>query len=224
VARSGIIFYDDELIGWRSIARSWLENRTNKTEINCLQRCFSKTLDEVSNYVLRECRPILAVKEEPLFASCLNLLDAMLSENTNIAGEMHIERLFLFCLIWTFGGCLEQIDQRGFSDLLYRQVTALPDDDLKSSVFEYYVDETGEWDLWTQRVPVSEPELMMDLQGNVFVDTIDTIRCRIFLEFSSLAHQNVIVFGPRGCGKTKLLHDFVQDFGEWDLISFKVVY
>ncbi len=115
------------------------------------------------------------------------------------------------------------MDQRGFSDLLYRQVTALPDDDLKSSVFEYYVDETGEWDLWTQRVPVSEPELMMDLQGNVFVDTIDTIRCRIFLEFSSLAHQNVIVFGPKGCGKTKLLHDFVQDFGEWVLVSFKVV-
>jgi dynein heavy chain len=54
----------------------------------------------------------------------------------------------------------------------------------------------------------------MDLLGNVFVDTIDTIRCRIFLEFSSLAHKNVIVFGPRGCGKTKLLQDFVQDFGE----------
>lgn len=151
VAKSGIIFYDDELVGWRSIARSWLEIRSNKTEINCLQRCFSKTMDEISNLVLKECKPIVPVREESLFKSCLNLLDSMLTENTNIAGEMHIERLFLFCLIWTFGGVLEQNDQRLFSDLLYRQVTALPDDDLKSSVFEYYVDETGEWDLWTQR-------------------------------------------------------------------------
>ena len=55
----------------------------------------------------------------------------------------------------------------------------------------------------------------IDLLGNVFVDTINTIRCRIFLEFSALAHQNVIVFGPRGCGKTKLLQDFVQDFGNY---------
>lgn len=155
------------------------------------------------------------MREESLFKSCLNLLNSMLTENTNIAGEMHIERLYLFCLIWTFGGVLEQSDQRGFSDLLYRQVSALPDDDLKSSVFEYYVDETGEWDLWTQRVPDNDYMDSIDILKNVFVDTIDTIRSRIFLEFSSLAHQNVIVFGPRGCGKTKLLQDFVQDFGKF---------
>lgn len=63
----------------------------------------------------------------------------------------------------------------------------------------------------------------IDLLGNVFVDTIDTIRCRIFLEFSALAHQNVIVFGPRGCGKTKLLQDFVQDFGKYLLFLFKMI-
>lgn len=56
VAKSGIIFYDDELVGWRSIARSWLECRTNKIEVNCLQRSFSKTMDEISNYVLKECK------------------------------------------------------------------------------------------------------------------------------------------------------------------------
>lgn len=108
-------------------------------------------MDEVSNYVLKECKTMLPVREESLFISCLNLLDAMLSENTNIGGEMHIERLFLYCLIWTFGGMLEKHDQKGFSDLLNRLVTALPDDDLKSSVFEYYVDESGEWDLWSAR-------------------------------------------------------------------------
>lgn len=54
----------------------------------------------------------------------------------------------------------------------------------------------------------------MDLLGNVFVDTIDSIRCRIFLEFCSLAHKNVILFGPRGCGKSKLLQEFIQDFGK----------
>ena len=108
-------------------------------------------MDEVSSYVLKECKPILPAREESLFISCLSLLGAMLSENSNIGGEMHIERLYLYCLIWTFGGVLEQSDQRGFSDLLYRLVTALPDDDLKSSVYEYYVDETGEWDLWSQR-------------------------------------------------------------------------
>ena len=109
-------------------------------------------MDEISNYVLKECKPILPVREEALFISCLSLLGSMLNENTNIGGEVHIERLYLFCLIWTFGGVLELNDQKCFSELLYKLVTALPDDDLKSSVFEYYVDETGEWDLWSQRL------------------------------------------------------------------------
>jgi dynein heavy chain, axonemal len=108
-------------------------------------------MDEISTYVLKECKPMLPAREESLFMSCLSLLGALLNENANIGGDLHIERLFLFCLIWTFGGILKPIDQKGFSDLLYRLVGALPDDDLKSSVFEYYVDESGEWDLWTQR-------------------------------------------------------------------------
>jgi dynein heavy chain len=106
-------------------------------------------MDEICNYVFKECKPIMPVREESLFISLLSLLSAMLNES--IGGEIHIERLFLYCLIWTFGGVLEQNDQKGFSDLLYRQITTLPDDDLKSSVYEYYVDESGEWDLWTQR-------------------------------------------------------------------------
>lgn len=170
-------------------------------------------MDDVSFYVIKECKPILQVSEEGLFISCLNLLGAMLNENLNVASEIHIERLFIFCLIWTFGSVLDQTDQKGFSDLLYKLVTTLPDDDLKNSVFEYYVDETGEWDNWTQRVPENVYMDSMDLLGNVYVDTVDTIRCRLFLEFCHLAHQNVIIFGPRGCGKSKMLQEFVQEFG-----------
>ncbi len=55
----------------------------------------------------------------------------------------------------------------------------------------------------------------IDLLGNVYVDTIDSIRCRIFLEFSNLARKNVIIFGPRGSGKSKLLQEFVQEFGKF---------
>ena len=55
----------------------------------------------------------------------------------------------------------------------------------------------------------------MDLLGNVFIDTVETIRTRVFLEFSNLAHRNVVLFGPQGSGKTKLMQDFVQDFGKF---------
>lgn len=116
-------------------------------------------MDAVCNFVFKDCNPMISVREESLFISCLSLLGAMLSENPSIASEIHIERMYLYCLIWTFGGILNENDQRGFSELLYKLVSALPDDDLKSSVFEYYVDESGEWDLWAQRYEINHTSL-----------------------------------------------------------------
>lgn len=71
--------------------------------------------------------------------------------NTDIGGELHIERLYLFSLIWSFGGLLDETDRKKFSELLLSLTTALPDYDQQISVFDYYVDESGEWDPWQSR-------------------------------------------------------------------------
>jgi type IV secretory pathway ATPase VirB11/archaellum biosynthesis ATPase len=73
-----------------------------------------------------------------------------------------------------------------------------------------------------KRVPENVYMDNIDLLGNVFVDTVETIRTRVFLEFSNIAQQNVILFGPQGSGKTKLLQDFVEDFGSYRHIYFKI--
>ncbi len=52
------------------------------------------------------------------FQMTLGILSAMLSENKEIGGEVHIERLYLFCLIWSFGGFLSDAETKQFSDLL----------------------------------------------------------------------------------------------------------
>ena len=72
--------------------------------------------------------------------------------NTDIGGELHIERLYLFSLIWSFGGLLDEPDRKRFSELLLSLTTALPDYDQEISVFDYYVDESGEWDPWQSRL------------------------------------------------------------------------
>ena len=59
-----------------------------------------------------------------MFLTCLNMLTAMLSDNVEIGGELHIERLYLFCMMWTYGGLLEDKDRRGFNDLLATLSTA----------------------------------------------------------------------------------------------------
>ena len=41
-----------------------------------------------------------------------------------IGGELHIERLYLFCLMWSYGGLLSLKEQKGFNELLATLSTA----------------------------------------------------------------------------------------------------
>ena len=69
-------------------------------------------------------RPKIRLQEAGLFQTCLALLSAMLADNIEIGGELHIERLYLFCLMWTFGGLLDEKERKGFNDLLRTLSTA----------------------------------------------------------------------------------------------------
>ena len=66
--------------------------------------------------------------------------------------EVHVERLALFSIIWSYGGVLVgEREHKKFSHLLKTLTNILPDDDSEFSVFDYYVDESGEWDVWQSR-------------------------------------------------------------------------
>ncbi|XP_041462850.1 dynein heavy chain 8, axonemal-like [Lytechinus variegatus] len=223
VARAGIVYLDREVLGWRPVAQAWLENR-NQQEIHCLQKAFNKTMDAVVNYVLFETKPLATLTEVGTFKTCLGLLESMLNEHIEIGGELHIERLFLFCLIWTFGGLLEGSDRKGFSDLLRTLTSALPDYDHDISVFDYYVDESGEWDPWISKVPDVAYTDTRDLLGDVLVDTVDTIRTRVLLEFANLTNMHVMLLGPPGCGKTAMINDFINTLDSSNQITKRLVF
>ncbi len=71
--------------------------------------------------------------------------------------EVHVERLLLFSIIWSYGGVLvREKEQKRFSHLLKTLTNSLPDDDSEFSVFDYYVDESGEWDVWQSRCVVHD--------------------------------------------------------------------
>ncbi|CAG5121563.1 unnamed protein product, partial [Candidula unifasciata] len=173
VSSCGILYIDRDVVGWKAVTRAWLDTRPH-SEAHVLLKAFQKTLDPVISFVLSNTKCHLKLSEVGMLKTCLDLLAAMLTENIEVSGDLHIERLYIFCLIWSFGGLLDSSDRRAFSDLLKTLSTALPDDDLDICVFDYYVDESGEWDPWLARVPEVMFTDNQDILGEVFVDTVDT--------------------------------------------------
>lgn len=65
--------------------------------------------------------------------------------------EVHVERFFIFCLTFVLKAILTPNEQKEYSATLKKDVSVLPDDDQDFSVFDYYVDESCEWDSWTAK-------------------------------------------------------------------------
>lgn len=80
------------------------------------------------------------------------LLSQTYFETAEVFSDVHVERLLLFALIWSYGGALlHERERKKFSQLLKTLTKSMPDDDSEYSVFDYYVDESGEWDVWQTR-------------------------------------------------------------------------
>lgn len=91
---------------------------------NILRKYFDFFGSKAKTIYILHSRPRLRLSEVGMFRTCLGLLSAMLADNIEIGGELHIERLYLFCLIWTYGGLLDAADRKAFSDLLTTLSTA----------------------------------------------------------------------------------------------------
>ncbi|XP_056421918.1 uncharacterized protein LOC130362045 isoform X2 [Hyla sarda] len=210
LTKAGILYIEDEALGWRPLSKMWLDGR-NQQENAVLSKAFYRTLDPIFNLILHDAKLIVPVTEVGLFHSFTNLLTIMLNDKAqSIGGQLHIERLFIFCLIWSVGSLVECSERKKFSDLLKVHTSVLPDDDQEISVFDYFLDESGEWDTWQTRLPDITYIGNTDIMGETFIETQDTIIVRTFLEYASMGSQHVLLTGPQGCGKTALMNDFIS--------------
>lgn len=68
--------------------------------------------------------------------------------------EAHINRLFIFAVMWSVGALLE-LDDRAKMEVFLKKHNArldLPRTEGDQTIFEFVVSATGEWDLWSTRV------------------------------------------------------------------------
>ncbi|UJR24993.1 hypothetical protein I4U23_006354 [Adineta vaga] len=209
IANSTVIYFDKSVIDWKVIAGSWLKERR---QLECLRGAFDRVMDPILTYLQEECPRSIYYSEMSLFSITLRLLDAILNENTHITTDVHIERFFIFCLTFVLKIMLNPNEQKGYSDLLKTVTAVLPDDDREISVFDYYVDEACEWDLWTAKVEELNENIQdrIDIFGNVLVQTVDLARAHYFLKYAALAQVNILFSGTTGSCKTFLIDTFVN--------------
>uniref|UniRef100_A0A7M5WVD3 Uncharacterized protein n=2 Tax=Clytia hemisphaerica TaxID=252671 RepID=A0A7M5WVD3_9CNID len=224
-ANMSIVYMDNSALGWRPLANAWLAKQ-DQTYFHVLQRSFHKSVDRCLQFVQDEARCCVTLSEGSLFSSCLSMLSSLLRDHQeSLAGELHIERLYLFSLIWTFGSLLIHDQERHqFNALLLSLSNALPDDDREISVFDYFVDESGEWDSWATRLSEASLDESIDSFGQIFVETVSSHRTKFLISQYMEMGNNILLAGPTGCGKTKIIQDLLKNTESKNRVTLNIAF
>ena len=128
---------------------------------------------------------------------------------TNKADQPLFEMLFVFAMIWSFGGALNEKDginyRRNF-DKWFKQTFTTVKWPGKGTVFDYYVNfRTGKFAPWSELVVDADFDSSSMSMGSVFVSTPETASLRYFLDMMTAMRRPIMFVGGAGVGKTQLV-------------------
>ncbi|KAL6109087.1 dnah11 [Pungitius sinensis] len=210
VSRAGILYVNQQDLGWNPYVASWIEQRQRQTEKAHLTIMFEKYVPRCLEKMKNSFKTITPIPENSMVQTLCTLLDCLLTPEgipSDSPRELY-ETYFVFACIWAFGGALFQdqlYDYRvEFSQWWTKEMKTvkLP---AQGTVFDYYLEpQTRRFLPWSDNVPPLEMETSTPLQA-VVVHTAETVRLCYFMDLLLESRQPLMLVGNAGVGKTALV-------------------
>ncbi|CAG6015638.1 unnamed protein product [Menidia menidia] len=219
VSRAGILYVNQQDVGWNPYAASWIDQRERQTERAHLTILFEKYVPLCLEQMKNRFKTITPIPEISMVQTLCILLDCLLTpENIPSDSPREVyEIYFTFACIWAFGGalCHDQLhDYRvEFSQWWAKEMKTvkLP---AQGTVFDYYLDhQTKRFLPWSDIVPQFELRSCTPLQA-VLVHTAETVRLWYFMDLLLERRQPVMLVGNAGVGKTALVRSKLESLPE----------
>ena len=116
----------------------------------------------------------------------------------------HLERLYIFALMWSVGALLELDDRAKMEAFLAQQGGLdLPPVAATETMFEYVVDEEGAWQHWSLHVQeYSYPTSAVPEYASILVPNVDNVRSTFLIHTVAKQNKTVLLIGEQGTAKT----------------------
>ena len=209
VSRMGMVYMSSSQLDWQPILRAWLLKRSASQEqsiFNTFEACFSDLYAAVSQVL----HPKMDSLECIYIRQACDLLDALLEpfDDQREINSDFLKRLIIFSIMWSLGALLELNDRSRFEETWYSLPARLPLPPRKDehSMFEYVVDENGEWQHWNERIPeYSYPKDSTPEYTSILVPNVDNTRTDFLIDLIARQGKAVLLIGEQGTAKTVIL-------------------
>uniref|UniRef100_K1QHZ6 Dynein heavy chain 8, axonemal n=1 Tax=Magallana gigas TaxID=29159 RepID=K1QHZ6_MAGGI len=146
-----------------------------------------------------------------------NLLEGLIpkKDDKGTLPAFHLEKLFIFALMWSLGALLELDDRAKMEEFLAKHPSALDLPPIKEgeTIFEYVVDDHGEWQHWSLRVDeYIYPSDVVPEFSSILVPNVDNVRTSFLIDIIAKQNKAVLLIGEQGTAKTVMIKGYMAQY------------
>ncbi|KAK3097645.1 hypothetical protein FSP39_011696 [Pinctada imbricata] len=216
VSRNGMVFMSSSILDYNPILKGWLMTRPPAQQDTILQTC-EAVFPGLYTQVVQSFMPKMQVLECMYVRQLIDLLEGLLpkGEEAKDVKVPQMQRIIIFCLMWSLGALLELEDRKKLEEWLKDNCKdlPLPPSEGEDTFYEYMVGENGNWEHWSKRVPefVYPSDSVPEYTG-ILVPNVDNIRTDYLIGTISKQGKAVLLIGEQGTAKTVMVQGFCNKF------------
>ena len=126
----------------------------------------------------------------------------------------HLEKLYIFSVMWSVGALLELDDRAKMEAFLQEQGELnLPPVKDGETIFEYVVDEEGQWQHWRTLVQeYNYPTDQIPEYASILVPNVDNVRTTFLIDTIAKQNKAVLLIGEQGTAKTVMIQGYALKY------------
>ncbi|XP_052816057.1 dynein axonemal heavy chain 5-like isoform X6 [Mya arenaria] len=221
VSRNGMVYMSSSGLDWSPILRGWLNTRpTNEQSVifdlfetsfpfiyrQAIQ-CYTWKIDMLEAFVISQACKLLA-----------GLIPKREEKDAQQLTREHYERLYIFTVMWSIGAYLELDDRAKMEEYMRNSedfkldLPAIPDGS-EATMFEYLVDEKGNWAHWDTRVTdYVYPSDHTPEYSSILVPMVDNVRTEYLIDLIAKQSLGVLLIGEQGTAKTVMINGYMGKY------------
>ncbi|GAA49452.1 dynein heavy chain 5 axonemal [Clonorchis sinensis] len=214
VSRNGMVFMSSSVMTWEPIVKGWLRTRSSLVR-DKIYGTFDGFFEEAHRYVTQSLGPKMQTLQCNYIRQAIDIFEGLLMdlEEKDLSGP-HLERLITFSAMWALGGLLELDDRLKLQQHLEKNGRLpLPRCGPNDTIFEFVVDQKGEWVHWETRVPLyTYPTDQTPEYTGILVPNVDNTRTDFLVDIIAKQAKPVLLIGEQGTAKTVIIKGYCSKY------------
>ena len=208
VSRAGIIFLSEADLGWTPYVKTFIAGRAKDGPV--LEKLFNKYAEKTLDMIKKECKMKMQIASISVLTTCCTLITSLTKDLTDAPNEAALERFFIYALMWSIAGVLENDDRAKVDKFLRNMTSNMPEATPPDTVFEFNIDTSSssyEWSHWGSKIPqwtYSGSNLAGEF-ASLLIPTIDSVRTEYNMELSIAMGRPCLLIGGPGTAKTSII-------------------